>query len=239
MGTHGSAWTDENSPYPGTRLCVPVFYKNVDKHAPYVLNILDALTGVYEGGPLFGKVFHANTIAVSKDPVAIDTYLLNMINRVRVDNGLSIMTTADGKNEGGHKNASFLPIASEKHGLGSMSMEDLRQYDLSSDSELVDIPALQKSQSRISEVRRTKDRYQLQVFLDNSQRRHTIESRIEDMDGNVVKDFKSLSTISSRSTLEWDHRNNDKISAKEGIFTWYVSVDGILHTNTINDKTNA
>ena len=239
MGTHGSAWTDENSPYPGTRLCVPVFYKNVDKQAPYILNILDALAGVYEGGPLFGKVFHANTIAMSKDPVAIDTYLLNLINHVREDKGLSIMTTADGKNEDGHKNASFLPIASENHGLGSMSLEDLRQYDLSSDSEQSDIPILQKSQSRISEVRRTNDRYQLQVFLDNSKRKHTIESRIEDMNGNVVKHFKSQSTISPRSLLEWDHRNNDKISVKEGIYTWYVSVDGILHTNTINDKSNA
>jgi hypothetical protein len=239
MGTHGSAWTDENSPYPGTRLCVPVFYKNVDKQAPYILNILDALTGVYEGGPLFGKVFHANTIAMSKDPVAIDTYLLNLINQVREDKGLSIMTTADGKNEDGHKNASFLPIASENHGLGSMSLEDLRQYDLSSASEQSDIPALQNSQSRISEVRRTKDRYQVQVFLDNSKRKHSIESRIEDINGNVVKHFKSQSTILSSALLDWDHRNNNKVSVEEGLYTWYVSVDGILHTNTINDKTDA
>ena len=239
MGTHGSAWTDINSPYPGTRLCVPVFYKNVDKQAPYILNILDALTGVYEGGPLFGKVFQANTIAMSKDPVAIDSYLLNMINRVREDKGLSVMTTAKGKNEGGHLNASFLPIASENHGLGSMSQDDLRHYDLSSEPEQSEIPALQKSQSRISEVRRTKDRYQLQVYLDKSKRKHTIDSKIEDLDGNVVKHFKSRSTISSGSLLEWDHRNNHKMSVEAGIYTWYVTVDGILHTNTINDKTNA
>ena len=238
-GTHGSAWTDENSPYAGTRLCVPVFYKNVDKHSPYILNILDALTGVYEGGPLFGKVFHANTIAMSKDPVAIDTYLLHMINRIREAKGLSIMTTDDGKTSDGHKNASFLRIAAENHGLGSPSMEDLRQYDLSSGPEQSDLPALQKSQSRISEVRRTKDSYKLQVFLDNSKRKHTIDSRIEDMDGNVVKHFRSQSTISSRSLLEWDHRNNDKRAVKGGLYTWYVSVDGILHTNTINNKSDA
>ena len=238
-GTHGSAWTDENSPYPGTRLCVPVFYKNVDKQAPYILNILDALTGVYEGGPLFGKVFQANTIAMSKDPVAIDNYFLNLINRVREGKGLSIMTTDDGKTSDGHKNASFLRIAAENHGLGSPSMEDLRQYDLSSGPEHSDLPALQKSQSRISEVRKTKDRYQLQVFLDNSKRKHTIESRIEDMDGHVVKNFKSQSTISSRSLLEWDHRNDDKRAVKEGLYTWYVSVDGITHTNTIKNKSNA
>ncbi|KPL25840.1 MAG: hypothetical protein AMS23_04295 [Bacteroides sp. SM1_62] len=239
MGTHGMAWTDENSPYAGTRLCVPVFYKNVDKQVPYILNIMDALTGVYEGGPLFGKVFHANTIAMSKDPVAIDAYLLNLINRVREDKGLSIMSTDDGKNQDGHKNASFLRIAAENHGLGSMSLDDLQSYDLSSGSEQSNIPVLQNSQSRISEVRRTKDRYQMQVFLDNSKRKHTIESRIEDMDGKVVRHLKSQSTILSNALLEWDHRNNNKISAKEGIYTWYISVDGILHTNTINDKANA
>jgi hypothetical protein len=59
------------------------------------------------------------------------------------------------------------------------------------------------------------------------------------MDGGVVKHFKSQSTISSNALLEWDRRNNDKISVKEGIYTWYVSVDGILHSNTINDKANA
>ncbi|KPL08661.1 MAG: hypothetical protein AMS26_24285, partial [Bacteroides sp. SM23_62] len=229
----------ENSPYAGTRLCVPVFNKNVDKQVPYILNIMDALTGVYEGGPLFGKVFHANTIAMSKDPVAIDAYLLNLINRVREDKGLSIMSTDDGKNQDGHKNASFLRIAAENHGLGSMSLDDLQSYDLSSGSEQSNIPVLQNSQSRISEVRRTKDRYQMQVFLDNSKRKHTIESRIEDMDGKVVRHFKSQSTILSNALLEWDHRNNNKISAKEGIYTWYISVDGILHTNTINDKANA
>jgi hypothetical protein len=123
--------------------------------------------------------------------------------------------------------------------LGSPSLEDLRPYDLSSDPEQSDIPALQKSQSRISEVIRTKDRYQVQVFLDNSKRKHTIESRIEDISGNVVKQFKSASTISSRSLLEWDHRNNGRMDAKEGLYTWYVSVDGILHTNTINDNNHA
>ena len=235
MGTHGSAWTDENSPYAGTRLCVPVFYKNVDKQAPFILNIMDALTGVYEGGPLFGKVFHANMIAMSRDPVAIDTYLLNLINQVRKDKGLSIMTTDDGKTADGHKHASFLRIAAENHGLGSPSMEDLRSYDLTSATGRSHIPDLQKSQSRISEVRRTGDRYRMQVYLDHSSRRHTIESRIEDENGKVVRNFKTKSTILSHAGLEWDHRNNDKRFMKKGIYTWFVSVDGITHTNTIND----
>ncbi len=238
FGTHGNEWTNENSPYAGTRLCVPVFYKNVDKQAPYILNIMDALTGVYGGGPLFGNVFHANTIAVSKDPVAIDAYQLNLINQARRAKGLSEMTTEVGKTSDGHKNASFLRIAAENHGLGSMSMDDLQFIDLSSTPAQSDIPALQKSHSRISEVRRSKDRYQVQVFMDHSKRRHAIESRIEDMDGNVVRNFQSQSTISSRALLEWDHRNNDRKYLREGLYTWYVSVDGITHTNNINDKNN-
>jgi hypothetical protein len=149
------------------------------------------------------------------------------------------MTTDDGKTSDGHKNASFLRIAAENHGLGSPSLEDLQSYDLSSAPEQSEIPALQKSQSRISEVRRSKDRYQVQVFLDNSKRKHTIESRIEDINGNVVRHFKSQSTILSSAQLDWDHRNNNKVSVEEGIYTWYVSVDGMLHSNTINDKANA
>lgn len=238
-GTHGSEWTSDNSPYAGTRLCVPVFYKNVDKQAPYIINIMDALAGVYEGGPLFGKVFHANTIAMSRDPVAIDTYLLNLINRAREDKGFSIMTTDDGKTGDGHKNASFLRIAAENHGLGSPSLDDLQCHDLSAGPARSEIPVLQKSQSRMSEVRRKKDRVQVQVFLDDSKRRHSIASRIEDMNGQVIKHFRSQSTISSSALLEWDHRDNHQVPVKEGIYTWYVSVDGILHTNTINDKAHA
>ena len=239
MGTHGISWTDDNSPYAGTRLCVPVFYKNVHKQSPYILNILDALTGVYHGGPLFGKVFHANGIAMSKDPVAIDTYLLNLINQVRGDKGLSMMTTGDGWTPDRHKHAPFLRIAVQDHGLGSPSLEDLQQIDLSGGPAHSHIPSLQKSQSRISEVRRTGGSYQMQVLLDRSGRRHTIESRIEDMAGKVIRNFKSQTTLLSNALLEWDLRNDDKRSVKAGIYTWYVTVDGITHTNTINDKNHA
>jgi hypothetical protein len=236
MGTHGMDWTNDNSPYAGTRLCVPVFYKNVDKHAPYILNIMDALTGIYHGGPLFGKVFHANTIAMSKDPVAIDTYLLNLINKVRKDKGLSVMTTEDGWTPDGHKQAPFLRIAVEDHGLGSPSMEDLQQIDLSGGPAQSHVPALQQSQSRISEVRKTGSIYRMQVLLDHSGRKHTIESRIEDLEGKVVRHLAPRSTMLSNAVLEWDHRNHAQRTVTEGIYVWYVTVDGITHTNTINDK---
>ncbi len=235
VGTHGHEWTAHDSPYPGSRICAPAFYKHINQQAPYILNILDALTGVYHGGPLSGKLFHANTFAVSQDPVALDSYSLNMINRVRATNGISTMGTEHDWTPEGHPYASFLRIASEKHGLGSMSQDNLQMLNLTSSTEQVEIPIFQKSQSRISEVSRTKKGYQVQVFLDQSKRNHTIESRIEDINGNEIRSLESLSTISSSALLHWDHRNNRRKSTKEGIFTWFINVDGVLHSGTIND----
>lgn len=234
-GTHGPSWNDQDSPYPGTRLCAPAFYKHIDQQAPFILNILDALAGVYHGGPLSGKIFHANTFAVSKDPVALDSYLLNLLNRARKTNGISMIGTEHGWTPEGHPNASFLRIASDNYALGSMSQDNIQSYDLSASSEKVEIPILQKSQSRISEVSRTKKGYQVQVFLDQSNRTHSIESRIEDINGTEIRSFKSQSTLSSSAVLQWDHRNNKNKSTKEGIYTWYINVDGILHSGTIND----
>ncbi|MBR9998652.1 MAG: DUF362 domain-containing protein, partial [Cyclobacteriaceae bacterium] len=235
VGTHGTEWNKENSPFAGTRLCVPAFYKNIDRHAPFILNILDALTGVYQGGPLSGKVFHANTLAVSRDPVALDSYLLQMINHARGKKEFSLIGTHDGRTPEGHPNASFLRVASENHEMGSLSMDNLQKYDLTSNPAEYNPPVLEKSLSRISEVRGSKDAYQLQVFLDNSKRNHVIESRIEDERGKLIRSFASTSTISSSAVLEWDHRNDDQVSVREGIYTWYVSVDGRLHSGTIND----
>lgn len=236
FGTHGSTeWRTDNSPYAGTRLCVPVFYKNVNQHAPYILNILDTLAGVYQGGPLSGKVFHANTIAVSKDPVALDAYLLNMINNARKQRGLSELRTNEGRTPDRHPNASFLRIASENHELGSLSQDNIQSFDLSSGSLEYTVPTLQNSQSLLSEVRKTSNSYQVQVLLDHSKRTHTIESRIENMRGKVIRSYPTLSTISSQTTLEWDHRNDDNTIAKEGVYIWYITVDGILHNCTIND----
>jgi hypothetical protein len=235
VGTHGSEWNKENSPFAGTRLCVPAFYKNIDLQAPFILNILDALTGVYQGGPLSGKVFHANTLAVSRDPVALDAYLLQMINRARGENGFSLIGTSDGRTPEGHPHASFLRVASENHEMGSLSMDNLQTYDLSSNPTAQDLPVMEKSISRISEIRRSDDAYKLHVFLDQSKRNHKIESRIEDERGKVIKSFATTSTVSSSAVLEWDHRNDDKVSVRDGVYTWYVAVDGRLHSGTIND----
>jgi hypothetical protein len=235
MGTHGSEWRNPDSPYAGTRQCVPVFHKNVNLHAPSVLNILDSLTGVYEGGPLSGKVFHSNTIAVSKDAVALDAYLLDMINAARQKQGHTIMTTADGTTVDKHPNAAFLRVAAERHELGSLSQKNIQRLDLSANTNEYVLPTLEKSQSLVSESRKTSSGYRVQVFLDESKREHTIESRIEDARGRTIRTLKDVKLRSSVAELNWDHKNDENSTAKDGIYIWHIKVDGIWHTSTIND----
>jgi hypothetical protein len=234
LGTHGNQWKNDNSPYAGTRLCIPVFQKNVHLHSPYIIHILDALTGVHNGGPLSGNVFQANTLAVSKDPVALDSYQLNLINQARLNNRLPVIQTDDGRTQDGHPNAAFLRIATERDELGSMSQENLQSFDLSNDDEQYVVPATQKGHALLGNVRNSKDSCELPVFLDNSNRAHSIESRIEDVRGKVIRSFQSLSTKSAVTTLQWDYRTDDEKTVNEGYYIWYVSVNGILHSSTIN-----
>jgi len=81
----------------------------------------------------------------------------------------------------------------------------------------------------------TKDKYEIQVFLDDSKRDHVIESRIEDREGNVVRTEKTVTTRSSKVLLHWDRRNNNKRTVKNEIYIWYITVDGMLHSSTIVD----
>ncbi len=236
VGTHGRDWTDENSPYPGSRLCSPVFYKNISQEAPYILNLLDALSGIYHGGPLSGNIFHPNIIAASKDPVALDTYQLGLINQAREANNMHVIPSEEGWTPKGHPDASFLRISSETHGLGSMSLDDHETIDLSAVSDPVEIPQMDKCQSRIGDIRKVNNEYQVPLFLDQSGRNHSIESRIEDVDGNVVRTFSSLNIISHLAELRWDHTDNNNRQVKEGIYTWFIKADDMLHSGTINDK---
>ena len=236
VGTHGREWTDVDSPYPGSRLCSPVFYKNINQQAPYILNLLDALTGIYHGGPLSGNIFHPNIIAASKDPVALDTYELGLINRAREANALSLIPTEGKWTPSGHPTAYFLRVASTEHGLGSMSLDQHETIDLSEASDMVDIPQLDKCQSRIGDIRYVNNVYQVPLFLDRSGRNHSIESHIEDMDGNLIKSFPSWSTVSNLSELRWDHTDNKQRQVKKGIYTWFIKADDIVHSGTINDN---
>ena len=236
VGTHGTEWTEKDSPFAGSRRCSPVFYKNVNQQAPFILNFLDALTGIYHGGPLSGNVFHPNVIAVSKDPVALDNYQLGLVNQARNANGMNLMSTEEGWTPCDHPQASFLRVASEEHGLGSMSMDHLESIDLSSISDPVEIPQLDLCQSRIGDIRKVNKQYQVQLFLDSSGRKHTIESHIEDLKGNVIKSFPSSNTIADVAELQWDHTDDNKRQVDEGMYTWYVKADKVLHSGTINDK---
>ncbi len=236
LGTHGSDWTNKNSPFAGSRLCSSVFYKNINQQAPFILNFMDALAGIYHGGPLSGNVFHANTIAVSKDPVALDSYQLGLVNQAREANAMHLISTEDGWTPRDHPNASYLRIASEEHRLGSMSMDHHESIDLSSASDPVEIPQFEKSQSRIGDIRKVNKEYLIQLFLDQSGRKHTIESHIEDMEGNVIKSFQSSNTISDLAELRWDHTDNERRQVEEGMYTWYVKADDVLHSGTINDN---
>lgn len=236
LGTHGRDWTDVNSPFPGSRLCSPVFYKNINQEAPFILNLLDALTGIYHGGPLSGNIFHPNIIAVSKDPVALDTYELDLINRAREANTMHLIPTEGKWTSTGHPTASYLRIASRDHGLGSMSMDDHESIDLSASSHPVEIPQMDKCQSRIGDIRKVNKEYQTQLYLDRSGRNHVIESHIEDTEGNVIKSLPSSNTVSHIAELRWDHRDDHGHQVEKGIYTWFIKADDMLHSGTINDN---
>ncbi|NND08659.1 MAG: DUF362 domain-containing protein [Saprospiraceae bacterium] len=234
MGTHGSTWRRLDSPYPGTRLCVPVFYKSLDEITPCILNVMDALVGVYHGGPLAGKVFHTNSLTISKDPLAIDTYLLNLVNEFRQKNGYAAIETKDGKNEDGHLNASFLRISEERHEIGSAAQNNLSRHNLSQQEEKYHIPIMDMPQSRVGDVMQTKGHYQLPVFMDESNRLHNIQSWIEDTEGNMLKKLKSQSTTASYAEVVWKPRISKKKREANPRFVWNMEVDGARYTRIVH-----
>jgi flagellar hook assembly protein FlgD len=115
-------------------------------------------------------------------------------------------------------------------------MDHLESIDLSSVSDPVEIPQFDKSQSRIGDIRKVNKQYQVHLFLDSSGRTHSIESHIEDMEGNVIKSFQSSNTTSDVAELLWDHTGDNKRQVEDGRYTWYVKADDLLHSGTINDN---
>lgn len=233
VGTHGSTWRRLDSPYPGTRLCVPVFYKSLNEVTPCILNIMDALVGLYHGGPLAGKVFHTNTLTVSKDPVAMDTYLLNLVNEHRKMNGYAAITTEDGKNEDGHLNASFLRISTERHEIGDARQNNIDTYDLSQQSAIYDLPVLDRSQSRVSDVMMRRDGMYMQLSMDNSGRKHMIESWVEGLDRTVVKKIKVKPTFGNQLELHWKPHLNRKKREVNPRYVWHTVIDGYRHSRIV------
>ena len=235
MGTHGWDWNAKDNPYPGTGICVPVFYKMISRQTPCILNIIDAMAGLYQGGPLAGKVFQANTLAISRDPVALDTWELEMVNRIRKKNGYTIITTEDGFTADGHPNASFLRIATENHQMGNSSLQNVREYDISSATKPYYLPSLQNPLSLLSEVTKTGKDYQVGAIMDRSGRKHTIRAVIKNAEGDIIKTYKTIVTKSDHKQLRWDHRNDHRVTMPPGLYIWHITVDGNLHTGTIND----
>ncbi len=234
MGTHGSTWRRLDSPYPGTRLCVPVFYKSLNEVTPCILNIMDAFVGVYHGGPLAGKVFHTNTLAVSNDPVAIDTYLLDMVNDFREKNGYAAIGIEDGKNADGHLNASFLRISRDRHQLGSPSQSRKVVHDLTNTSPQYHLPIFEKPQSRVSDVDQSGRVCKIHAFMDDSARTHSIRSWVEDLEGNIVKEIKTRPTTSKFAEIEWKPRLNRKELSARPRFVWHTEIDGVRHVRMVN-----
>ncbi len=234
IGTHGSTWKRLDSPYAGTRLCVPVFYKSLNEITPCILNIMDALVGVYHGGPLSGKVFHTNVLTIGQDPLAIDTYLLNLVNTHRKKNGYAAIETQDGKNDDGHLNASFLRISEERHEIGNAAQNNIQSFDISSQSEKYDLPTFDKPQSRVSDAMKNKRAYHLQVHMDDSNRQHKIDSWVEDQEGKLVKKLPQQATQGNFAELSWKPKLSRKEIAQNPRFVWHTEVDGVRHARMIN-----
>ncbi len=235
MGTHGWDWNAKDNPYPGTGICIPVFYKEINRQTPCILNVMDAFAGIYQGGPLTGLVFQANTIAVSKDPVALDSWELELINSVRKRKGYLPITTAVQPSPDGHPNASFLRNAINVHRLGSPSPEKVQEYDLSGTSGNYSLPALPRPVSFLNNIIRAGKGYEVGIIMDNSRRKHVIRAIIKDTDGKTIKNFSTVVTKSDRAILHWDHKNDDKTDMPPALYIWQVTVDGMVHTGTIND----
>ncbi|MDH5603506.1 MAG: DUF362 domain-containing protein [Cyclobacteriaceae bacterium] len=241
VGTHGqSEWRDAlSSPFAGTRKTIPVFYKSIEKHTPTILNVVDAIGGMHHGGPLSGMIFGENAIAVSKDPVAIDSYMLALINKHRKAGNLSVLNTTDeGRPGDGYpsSHASFLRYSEELHNLGSQSLEGLEVIDRTASPEEYDIPILDKSQARVSDTRLDQKGVHLDLSFDHSDRQHVIQSRVEDIKGNPVKEYRTNSVRSSRYTIGWDFQTNQKKQAQDKWYVWHVSVDGTRYSRIIHHE---
>ncbi|HLF35037.1 MAG TPA: DUF362 domain-containing protein [Cyclobacteriaceae bacterium] len=232
--THGNEWMNIESPYAGSKVCASAFYKTINQYSPCILNIMDALAGVYQGGPTTGKIFRADTIAMSKDPVAVEMYLLRLINTARKENNHSALTTEGGRAADGHPNASFIRVAHDLHRLGDMSLDNIREINIAPASGRLEIPSLQESQSRLSEVRKSGRAYCLSINMDDSGREHKILSHITDLTGRTRRTFHDFKSRSSQVLLECEMVSDERRSLDPGVYQWHVNIDGFNHVRTIN-----
>jgi len=230
-GTHGDCWMNADCAYPGTHRCVPVFYSTLQGHCPTVLNVLDALSVLYDEGPTLGPVASRNEIAMSTDPVTLDYYLLHIVNEARPSGSMSQLTTDEGWASDGHPHAHFLQRAADMQ-LGNLNNDDLRRLDVSS---IAARPprALQRPQSRVSAVRRRAGGWGVQIMTDGSGRPHTVHSRICNAAGRTLHSFATRTTRGTVTDMVWDGNTDAGTSVGAGMYVWEVTVDGRRHHRVV------
>ena len=231
---------------PGVQYCIPDCFKNVIAQTPCILHLMDGLAGLYDGGPIFGSVFQKNTVAATRDPLALSHYELEIINAARRSNGLHdiIATTSPIVNgdpnlsatgSAQHPNAIHLALAQQPpYSFGTFS-SDVRLYDdLTAVAPPSSLPSLEKAQSRLLDIHKTAGGWRLDVLLDNSGRLRRIDSRILDLRGRPVAGLKGSATRRNVCTLEWDGHADHGSRVSAGVYTWTASVDGVAHSATLH-----
>jgi hypothetical protein len=95
------------------------------------------------------------------------------------------------------------------------------------------LPVFDKPQSRVSDVATANGALQLQVALDDSKRKHTINSWVEDMDQKVIKKIKTQVTQNDHTGLRWKPRISQKKRAAHPRFVWHTEIDGVRHARIV------
>ncbi len=209
---------------------LPDFYTKLTAITPCILNVLDALAGIWDGGPSYGTPFYPNIIACSTDPLALEYYGLELLNQARTaDDNYSAIGITAGKNADRHANAYFLTLAQDttKYNLGNFNAGNRISTDLSAGIKTPrPLRSLDSPHGRIDLLSRSGAGWRLYVTLDASGRTHIVESSIFDVSGRTVKKLRGEKTLLSAAQLFWDGRNERGSSVAPGVYTWQVRING-------------
>ncbi len=238
-GTHGNSTAMPDNKY-GLRVdqYIPDFYQNITREKPCILHLMDGLAGIYDGGPIWGYLFHPNIVAVSKDPLMIAHYELVIINEARVQNSFHEITTSttEESNEDGHVNAPHLAYASEDpYSFGTFNSENKCYNDITGIRAPEAMPSLQIPQARLLNLRRFPSGWRLGILMDNSGRNHLIESKIYNLAGQEIYSFKRISTRQLRTFIEWNRKNYSGNTVAPGVYSWKVRVDGKAFNQVVHN----
>jgi len=214
------------------------FYAGTIGLRPCIVQILDALTCLYDGGPCFGPVTKTGIIAASLDPMAIENYCLGMVSKARTDNGMHAIEATTGNNGDNHVQARYLrpENLSKYRSLGNFS-SDLRwpaeTISLVSPNQM---PSMEISQSRLLNCIREGNTWTLGLLMDKSGRQHRIESRLVDMNNREIRSWRTLATAAPKYAISWDRKDNRGLTVTPGVFSWQVRIDGRSHHRIIDEN---